>query len=330
MVVTTSTTIEDLPNEILISILSNFQTIQLLPFTTTSRRIHELILLILHHRIFDAGKLSRHQLLLEAFHTSNRGAGYSICQPLQTTPLSPSTQQPSSLSDLSALYTSFRPLKPSTDRTAFRAGLADGSGWFVPVPTAPQPTADVPTSELEEKEDELVSQDIHLESHELFSQLCTRANLAKTSPRRGLFHSCVNVGEGILRVWRDWLADQAKCDGGGDGDVLWADSRKAVGLRVKVVEREALPVGPPYRAGEERDVSYTLFYDELLVRTTRLLLMVERSEELESGNEGKLCGLDGQYFVHGFSEMHHQTLVEGLGGWGEGMFRFAHGVYGAA
>jgi hypothetical protein len=131
----------------------------------------------------------------------------------------------------------------------------------VPVPTVPQPTTDVPTSELEEQEDVLVSQDIHLESHELFSQLCTRANLAKTSPRRGLFHSCVNIGEGILRVWRDWLADQAKCEGGGDGDVLWADSKKTVGLRVKVVEREALPVGPPYRVGEERDVSYTLFYD---------------------------------------------------------------------
>jgi hypothetical protein len=37
-----------------------------------------------------------------------------------------------------------------------------------------------------------------------------------------------------------------------------------VGLRVKVVERDAVPVGPPFRAGEERDVSYTLFYEGVL------------------------------------------------------------------
>jgi hypothetical protein len=250
--------------QILLAILANFPTLQLLPLITTSHRIHELILLILHHRIFEAGKLSRHQLLLEAFHTSNRGTGYSICQPLQTTPLSPSSQQTSSRSDLSSLYTSFRPLKPSADRSAFRAGLADGGGWFVPIPAPPTQTPieqDTEVTEEQQKEDELVCQDIHLESHELFSQLCTRANLAKSSPRRGLFHSCVNVGEGILRVWRDWLADQAKCEGGGDGDILWADSKKMVRLRLKVVEREAVPVGPPFRVGEERDVSYTLFYE---------------------------------------------------------------------
>jgi hypothetical protein len=205
-------------------------------------------------------------LLLEAFHTSNRGAGYSICHPLQTLTLYSSSQidqHPSCLSDLSSLYTSFRPQQPSADRSAFRAGLADGGGWFMPIPATPQSTNEN-REEKEDKEDKLVSQDIHLESHELFSQLCTRTNLVKSSPRRGLFHSCVSIGEGILRVWRDWLAEQVKLSDQqevADGDILWADSKKSVGLRVKVQEREALPIGPPFRVGEERDVSYALYYE---------------------------------------------------------------------
>jgi hypothetical protein len=122
----------------------------------------------------------------------------------------------------------------------------------------------------------VASQDVNLESHELFSQLCTRANLVKGSPRRELFHSCVSVGEGILRVWRDWLAEQATCDDGGDRDILWADSKQTVGLRVKVVEREAVPVGPPFRVGEERDVSYTLFYEGSFASSA---LLIERDAE---------------------------------------------------
>jgi hypothetical protein len=188
---------------------------------------------------------------------------------LQTLTLHSSTQtkNTSSLTELSNLYTSFRPQKPAAERGGFRAGLADGGGWFFPIPAPAQPTNEGGGEERKEKE-ELVTQDIHLESHELFSQLCTRANLVKTSPRRGLFHSCVNVGEGILRVWRDWLAERAEgaqCGETNKGDlsteILWADSKKTVGLRVTVVEREAQPVGPPYRVGEERDVSYCLFYE---------------------------------------------------------------------
>jgi hypothetical protein len=42
-----------------------------------------------------------------------------------------------------------------------------------------------------------------------------------------------------------------------------------------------------------------------------------------------LCGLDGQYFVQGFPGMHRQTMFEGIGGWGDGMVRFAS-IYGVA
>ncbi len=92
-------------------------------------------------------------------------------------------------------------------------------------------------------------QDIYLESHELFSQLCTITNLVKVGPKRGLFLSCIIVGEGILRVWRDWLAERAKAPDEEESEILWADSKKTVGLRLRVVERETVPAGPPLRTG---------------------------------------------------------------------------------
>jgi len=132
-----------------------------------------------------------------------------------------------------------------------------------------------------------VCQDIHLESHELFSQLCTIANLVKVGPKRGLFLSCVNVGEGILRVWRDWLAQRAKEGQEKESEVLWADSKKTVGLRLRVVERETAPPHPPLRTGEDPPVSYTLQYEELVIKTTQLLLMVEQSIDQEVNHSGK-------------------------------------------
>lgn len=110
-----------------------------------------------------------------------------------------------------------------------------------------------------------------------------------------------------MRVWRDWLAEAAK---GGNTEVLWADSGKNFGLKLRVVELEMSVVpGPPLRMGEERDVNYRVFYEglfclcclggvlnwngkadeviELVVKSTQLLLMIERSREQELKHEGK-------------------------------------------
>jgi hypothetical protein len=67
-----------------------------------------------------------------------------------------------------------------------------------------------------------------------------------------------------LRVWRDWLADRAKDADDKESEVLWADSKKTVGLRLRVVERETVHVGPPLRTGEDPAVSYTLMYEGAL------------------------------------------------------------------
>jgi hypothetical protein len=260
-----------LKHQILISILSNFPTLSLLPLTLTSHRIHDLIIRILHQRALEAAQLRDHKLLLECFHPSTKlSTPYLFCHTLATRALTsaPSNQEPpSTLTDLSSLYTSFRPLKPDSDRRAPRAHPA--GGWFPP-----------PTLQSKDEDSELVCQDIHLESHELFSQLCTIANLVKVGPKRGLFLSSVNVGEGILRVWRDWLAERAKSGGEeGESEVLWADSKKTVGLRLRVVEREVVHVGPPLRTGEDPNVSYTLFYEGMLFPLSPIP-EIEKEEEM--------------------------------------------------
>lgn len=112
---------------------------------------------------------------------------------------------------------------------------------------------------------DLVSHNITLEAHELFSQLCGCVNLVKVGPRRGLFLSCVSVGEGVMRIWREWLAEIArrtsasfrgdlgepasKMQPNGDarsGDrtdtseqqMLWLDNGRNVGIKVVVKERK--------------------------------------------------------------------------------------------
>lgn len=332
------TTIEELPNEILISILSSFPTTALLPLTAVCRRIHDLIFAVIHTRILEVTHLEQHTLLLECFHPSNKGSSpYFLCRPLHTKRLNGarngSQQAPQTVAELRDLYTSFRPLRPSSEPRTFQSGLADGGGWFTTRSQVSASPSKKPIENLVEErvEEELVYQDVNLESHELFSQLCTIANLVKVGPKRGLFISCVNVGEGILRVWRDWLADQANGKTGGESEVLWADSKKTVGLRLRVVEQESQGApGPPPRLGEEREVTYRLFYEELVIRTSQLLLMVENSVEQEVKHEGMLCGLDGQFFIlisPTMGRMGQWNATETVDPWGAGSGMSARGIH---
>ena len=206
------------------------------------------------------------------------------------------------LGKLSSLYSHFRPVHPEDDRKVRR--LHPAGGPFTP------------SFDLAEQEgDEYVGQNIHLESHELFSQLQTITNLVKVGPRRGLFLSCVNIGDGLTRVWRDWLAERAAVDScpiqEEDVDavaqkrLLWADSGSHVGLRMRVKERDDIHNPVIVRRDEDPAVSYTLQYEgatlnfreptrqwlminaELLIRTTQLLLMVEQAKEQEVNHSGK-------------------------------------------
>lgn len=117
--------------------------------------------------------------------------------------------------------------------------------------------------------------------------------MVKIGPGRFHFLSHANVSDGVIRVWRGWLAAKAaaaaaaEVEGGGDTStphdsrpaILWADATQHVGLRFRVSE-VAAPLGPLLVAPDEDvPVSYRLGLEELLVRTHRLLLAMEKAEE---------------------------------------------------
>ncbi|KAF4513299.1 hypothetical protein G6O67_000588 [Ophiocordyceps sinensis] len=153
----------------------------------------------------------------------------------------------------------------------------------------------------DQDKDEMATQDIDLDQGELFSQLCTVTNVVKRSARRGLLSSHANTCHGVVRVWRKWLADMAAasptCHGyddagstkdgnttiGRDG-FLWVDAAKSVGLKFRVVPAAALAGSSLLLSGpfddcedDEPAVSYTLVYQELVVRSSMLLSAVEAS-----------------------------------------------------
>lgn len=126
-----------------------------------------------------------------------------------------------------------------------------------------------------------------LDEGELFSQLCTVTNLVKMGPKPGLFLSHVNIGDGLIRVWRDWLAAQARTSA--PAPILWADARQTVGVRFRVTEREqtGLAAALLVEVSDEMPVAYRLEFDEVVVRAGRLLLMAEKSEQQEVTTSGK-------------------------------------------
>jgi len=298
-----------LPNEILISILSPFSTLDLLPLTAICHRFYDAVLRIVHKRLVRAASLKDHTLILECFHPSTKlSTPYLLCDYLGTDFLSKTADgvgdlykgvgKTGRLGVLSGLYSHFRPVQPEEDRKPRRRhpagdvpGYLNASTWFPGPSNGPS-----------EKQDEpYVCQNISLESHELFSQLCTITNLVKVGPKRGLFVSCVNIGEGVTRVWRDWLAERAMSadaagkvagkDGPKNGKdknrLLWADAENNVGLGLRVFERDDVPAPVFVRSDEDAPVSYTIQYEELVIRTSRLLLMVEQALDQEVNHSGK-------------------------------------------
>jgi hypothetical protein len=133
---------------------------------------------------------------------------------------------------------------------------------------------------------------LSLESHELFTQLVAQTNLVKIGPRHGLFTSFVEVEEGVLRVWKDWLDDTAtkgrQASAGvaqevveevgkgkeavkevdeqaadvSDARILWVSPSKNTGIRFNVKERKFRRDAPILiRAEEDVPVSFEIEYD---------------------------------------------------------------------
>jgi hypothetical protein len=153
------------------------------------------------------------------------------------------------LSDLRRLYSSFKPVFAPENRSARRGRRR---------PTEAQPSEDA--------DDDTATQDIDLDDGELFSQLCAAISLVKEGPRSGLFISHVNLVDGVVRVFRKWLAETASKQDpsqSGSENILWVDKNNDVGIRfsVALAPSETMPLisGPD----DDPPVHYKLVYEGL-------------------------------------------------------------------
>lgn len=229
----------------------------MLSITTLSRRLYSAAVSLLHDRLVRAAALPDHELQLECYTPAQRlYSEPSYCEYVGTDVLRVPECDVRSLAGLHQLYSHFRPVRSSAASEAGAAAAAFDT--------------------------------IHLDESEPFAQLCTVVNIVKRGPRKGLFLSHVNVQEGLIRTWREWLAGRAEGRAEAQAPpVLWADAGRNVGIRFGLVERRALPrQAVLVMSDEDFPVSYRLEFSELLVRTTRLLVNLERSETEEVANSG--------------------------------------------
>lgn len=221
------------------NILCLFPTPSLLQLALTCRRIHDIILRIIHNRLLAAANISGHQVVLECFHPSTKhSTPYYICEYLGTDHIGTDAgvQEGCTLGQLRDLYSHFRPVEPEGERKVW--ALHPVSGWRATTLNA-----------FRENTGGLVSEDVELESYEQFSQLQSMVKVVKVGPSRGVFQSCVTISEGLTRVWRNWLAEQARHNESLDvskpksnddckARLLWSSMNQHTGLRFYVTKKK--------------------------------------------------------------------------------------------
>ncbi|KAI8723354.1 F-box domain-containing protein [Fusarium sp. LHS14.1] len=274
--------IDSLPNEIFISILSPLSSQELLPLALIDRRFYSLVTRVLHHRLLQTAPLPENKLILECYHPSDQlYTPYLACQYQGTvTRDGPAvSEEAPTLGDLQRLYVSFKPAFAEENRRPrrIRARFTEAQA-------------------SEDSEDDSATQHIHLDDGELFSQLCAVTNLVKEGPKRGLFISHVNIVDGVVRIFRNWLAEMASkqdLSSAGSESIVWVGRHDNVGIRFRVVPAasETMPLisGPD----DDPPVHYTMVYEELLVRASSLLQAVEHSAVQEVANSGKTLVIHG-------------------------------------
>jgi hypothetical protein len=265
----------------------------LLHLTLISHRLSAVVLRILHNRLVAAAQLDSHSLLLECYHPSVKlfEPGY-FCAYRGTNGLAAYETNEERLDvaarlrDMRGMYSRFRPhqreLEPGGRRVAPRPGDIPGSRTF-------------PGTVQDKFEGETVKQTLSLEAHELFTQLEAVANLVKIGPGHRFFTCSVDIEEGVIRVWREWLVAMAakdregsaerrsentagKCEGNEvaeeksdlhDGGILWISNANNTGIRFRVREKTFRRNAPILiRADEDMPVSYEIEYDGRLVLGT--------------------------------------------------------------
>ncbi|KAJ6011926.1 hypothetical protein N7499_013103 [Penicillium canescens] len=310
-----SVTLDSLPNEVFVQILSGFSTKALLPLTSVCHRFHALVLRILHYRLLFSTPLKEYKLLLECFHPSSKlTEPHVFCKYLGTDGLSERHDGEGSLyenvdtahqlSRVTGLYSRFRPevctpeeknsttgrngarLVPSPGRMLLLSGVAG----FI--------RADM--NRGGDDDDGAVTREVMLDGFEDFSQLCVVANLVQVLPGTSLLLSALTIEDGVVRLWRDWLLRQsrkwkaaierAREEGTekvlippDSDEILWVDTEETVGLKMRVRPKEWNPSLPVLVHQDDRDegsdVAYEVDLEELHIRSTRLLLAAEQSKE---------------------------------------------------
>ncbi|KAL1296977.1 hypothetical protein AAFC00_004576 [Neodothiora populina] len=293
-----------LPNELLYHILEPLPTKTILHISPTSRRFHALCVRLLHNRLASAASLADHVLYLEAFPPSAKLTATGLyCESLGTPNLHSTLASPDDagkIGRLGNLYSCFRPQRAEPPRRPTRrhpAGDIPGSRTFTPPDDA---VAEGSTSDGEEREPDLIGETISLDPQELFTQLCAVAHMVKIG-RQGLFTQVVDVCDGMIRVWRDWLKERAREAPGWpqssqgphhpstDDRTLWVNKGDhTVGVRCAVTERKWKRDNPVLIASEDEvAVSYHIEFQELYIRTSHLLFKLEQARQQEDNAPSK-------------------------------------------
>lgn len=254
---TPSFPISDLPNELLIHVLSSFPTLSLLQLRSISHHFHNIIIRIVHQRLLLAASLEDRKLILECYHPSAQYTEpYVFCDYLGTPGLSNEREGQGSLyrdlkierGQLKHLYSRFRPSRAEASGRS--------SSWAHPAGDVPgsrtNPIDQDSTLQRTEGASDLVTHRVSLDAHELFTQLSITAALVQMGPRRGVFLSFIDIiDKKTQRVWRKWLAEKSKRltnnDNERQGDeaaiidtesdsIIWADQGRTLGLKVQVKE----------------------------------------------------------------------------------------------
>ncbi|KAJ5210995.1 hypothetical protein N7491_010810 [Penicillium cf. griseofulvum] len=287
-----SVTLDSLPNEVFVQILSDFTTRALLPLTSVNHRFHALVLRILHYRLLLSTPLEGYKLLLECFHPSSKlTEPHVFCKYLGTDGLSERHDGAGSLYEnvdtahqlgrVTGLYSRFRPEvsgneeeRDSNDSMfGFSPGrmlLLSGVAGFI--------RADI-NGNREGKGDDAVIREVALDGYEDFSQLCVVANIVQVKPGTSLLLSASTIEDGVVRLWREWL----RCQSGeinktrtnweegsetprmsSDDDILWVDMSKTVGLKMRVRPKAWDPSFPVLVHQDDRNDDSWVGYEVIL------------------------------------------------------------------
>ncbi|RPA77938.1 hypothetical protein BJ508DRAFT_364119 [Ascobolus immersus RN42] len=180
-------------------------------------------------------------------------------------------------------------------------GLGGWGSFFVPVAER----VEVPAEGEEEVVDwlrgvETPVQTVILRAEETFVELCPQASLVLKGGAQGVLTTVVGVFDGVrVRLSREWLGRMARMGrerNGGEWEGEWVQvgKRGDVAIRMRVYGDDLADAGAEDE-GVGRTVTYRVKYEEIMVQTGLLLMVLEQSreEEMAYGPEARALVLGG-------------------------------------